>query len=584
MGSPREVFTVKRSGGARAGVVVVCAIATLAVAPAVVRAAVPPDRGDPCANAGRDTCGTTGVGLYKSVSRYGVRWFGDFRRAVPGEEHTFCLDLGYWYASPAYRYRPAAAASLRATNGRAVSTEKQARIAYAIWEYGRSRRPRQQAAVMLYVHMLMGDGRPGELAPAALGRPVAVLYRRVAAAATRFRGPYRVDARLSDKLTVGRRTTATIRVLSAAGNALPDARLTLSAEGADVASRQVRTDGSGLVVVSLTPTAVDVRLRVATEGLASSRPRVFVPTSATARRNGQRLAVPTSARVSATVSRLAQPVLTALVSRQTVRPGSSIFGRISVKGLEGATGGLEVELFGPFATRGKISCTHRPYWKDRLTVASSGDVLSPSVKVTRAGFYAYRIRVVATSTVPASATRCTLASTISLAVPKIVAGRGDFAARVRVSGIGARTPVRVSIRSLGINAAVVPAGIDIARGVLGLPSSIRRTSWWRDGAAPGTRSGAILIAGHVDSADAGVGAFFKLHGAHAGELVRLATADGHTYVYRVVSVRSYHKAALPTSLYSTSGPPRLFLVTCGGRFDAASGHYEDNVVVTAVPV
>ena len=63
-----------------------------------------------------------------------------------------------------------------------MSAEQQARIAYAIWEYGRSTRPRQQAAVMLYVHMLMGDGRPGELDPAALGRPVAVLYRRIAGA------------------------------------------------------------------------------------------------------------------------------------------------------------------------------------------------------------------------------------------------------------------------------------------------------------------------------------------------------------------------------------------------------------------
>ena len=171
----------------------------------------------------------------------------------------------------------------------------------------------------------------------------------------------------------------------------------------------------------------------------------------------------------------------------------------------------------------------------------------------------------------ASATDCTLAASTSLAVPKIVAGRGDLAARVRVSGVGARTPVRVSIRSLGISAPVVPAGIDIARGVLGLPSSIARTSWWRDGAAPGTQSGAILIAGHVDSADAGAGAFFKLHRARAHDLVRLATAGGTTYAYRVVSVRTYRKGALPTSVYSTNGPSRLILVTCGGRFDTAAG-------------
>jgi hypothetical protein len=32
-----------------------------------------------------------------------------------------------------------------------------------------------------------------------------------------------------------------------------------------------------------------------------------------------------------------------------------------------------------------------------------------------------------------------------------------------------------------------------------------------------------------------------------------------------------------------SGPPRLAIVTCGGPFDAATGHYVDNVIVWAVP-
>ena len=116
----------------------------------------------------------------------------------------------------------------------------------------------------------------------------------------------------------------------------------------------------------------------------------------------------------------------------------------------------------------------------------------------------------------------------------------------------------------------MPAGIDVVHGVLGLPSSIKRASWWRDGAAPGGHSGAILIAGHVDSASAGAGAFFKLHRARAGDLVRVAAADGGTYSYRVASVRTYRKSALPTSIYSTKGRARLVLVTCGGRFDPAA--------------
>jgi hypothetical protein len=138
--------------------------------------------------------------------------------------------------------------------------------------------------------------------------------------------------------------------------------------------------------------------------------------------------------------------------------------------------------------------------------------------------------------------------------------------------------------SVGIKAPVVPVGIDVVHGVLGLPSNIARAGWWRDGAAPGDRSGAMLIAGHVDSAGAGPGAFFRLHNARVGAPVRVATAGGRSFLYRVASVRNYGKRALPTSIFAAGGPPRLVLVTCGGRFDPARGHYPDNVVLVAVPV
>jgi hypothetical protein len=101
--------------------------------------------------------------------------------------------------------------------------------------------------------------------------------------------------------------------------------------------------------------------------------------------------------------------------------------------------------------------------------------------------------------------------------------------------------------------------------------------------APSAASGSILLAGHVDSARSGKGALFPLARATAGELVRLTTAAGQTVAYRVASVHRYPKSALPMSVYSPAGPARLVIVTCGGRFDPAAGHYRDNVVVTALP-
>jgi hypothetical protein len=48
-------------------------------------------------------------------------------------------------------------------------------------------------------------------------------------------------------------------------------------------------------------------------------------------------------------------------------------------------------------------------------------------------------------------------------------------------------------------------------------------------------------------------------------------------------VRLYPKKDLPLDVYSQTGPPRLVVVTCGGPFDTATRHYDDNVILTAVP-
>ena len=53
-------------------------------------------------------------------------------------------------------------APLRNRENEAVPLLNQQKLAYAVWSYGRTTTPNQAAAVMLYVHSLMGDARPGE--------------------------------------------------------------------------------------------------------------------------------------------------------------------------------------------------------------------------------------------------------------------------------------------------------------------------------------------------------------------------------------------------------------------------------------
>ena len=51
-----------------------------------------------------------------------------------------------------------------------------------------------------------------------------------------------------------------------------------------------------------------------------------------------------------------------------------------------------------------------------------------------------------------------------------------------------------------------------------------------------------------------------------------------------VRLRFGRQHMTPSPVYSLRGRARLVLVTCGGPFNRTTGHYRDNIVVTAVPV
>jgi sortase family protein len=882
----------------------------------------PPNQNDPCSSGGRNTCDTVGVGFYDTYA-YGVRWFGDYRNAVPDARQTFCIDLQYWYPSSSYRFRELAGEALRNREGEVVPIEHRRRMAYAMWAYGRSNRPNQQAAVMLYVHGQMGDARPGEADPAAVSDPVAQLYERVAKDAGRYHGPYRVEVGAPGKLRVGENGTATIRVLSHSGVPLPDVELTLSAEGTSVPTH-VSTGSDGVASVEFTARTADgATITARTEPISSTLPVVYAPTTPSAGVNGQRLAAPSSqvvsgssqtdafkgqAHVSSTadpatvvlgeastdrvtitgvdasfdvvatsslygparstgaircdgtparetewrtngpgdyvtkavtpprpgwyvyrqvvpdsagyegakttctdpaerVKVVAQPVVHTQVSSSRVAPGASITDTVTVEGLGGEKATVQAVLYGPFPARGAISCSGTPVWqgtieadgdgeyrtgafkaaapgyysyRERLvgsefvratetpcldaaettvvvaqpkastqvsdakvgsgaqltdtvtvsgagsveltvnvalygpfatsggiscsgqpvwtgTIAASGNgtyttapatvekvgyytyresiarteqtdafvgecgassetslvtaaprvvttvsddvvspgdaihdeisvsglgssearigvqlygpfatraaikctgtpydtaevyahgdgvVTTPGVRLKEAGFYTYVERLVGTDLIAEATTVCGEVSETALARPLVITGRNDATGRQSWAAADPPTPVRVRIEGLGIDAPVSPAGIDLKAGVLDVPAPISRLGWWLDGRLPGSKSGAVLIAGHVDSATAGAGALFHLKDARPGDRIQVTSTNGRTFGYRVTSVKTMPKQDLPPSIYSRSGPARLVLVTCGGPFDAGSRHYRDNVVVTAVP-
>jgi sortase (surface protein transpeptidase) len=93
--------------------------------------------------------------------------------------------------------------------------------------------------------------------------------------------------------------------------------------------------------------------------------------------------------------------------------------------------------------------------------------------------------------------------------------------------------------------------------------------------------GAAVIEGHVDS-QVGPAVFFRLGALHPGDRIDVTLADGMTAVFRVTGVREYAKANFPTTMiYGATNYASLRVVTCGGTFDNATGHYVSSVVVFA---
>lgn len=144
----------------------------------------------------------------------------------------------------------------------------------------------------------------------------------------------------------------------------------------------------------------------------------------------------------------------------------------------------------------------------------------------------------------------------------------------------AEPPVRVRSPALGIDAPVDPVTV-AGDATLGVPDDVRRLGWWTSGAMVGAATGTVVIDGHVDSTS-GAGALFRLARAPLGATLDVTTAD-RTVRYVVRARRDYPKAALPPEVFSDTSPPRLVLITCGGSFNTARGHYTENIVVYATP-
>lgn len=166
--------------------------------------------------------------------------------------------------------------------------------------------------------------------------------------------------------------------------------------------------------------------------------------------------------------------------------------------------------------------------------------------------------------------------------PAAAAAGTTGATTVRGPALRPSAPVAVTIPAIGVRSALLRLGLN-RDGTLQVPSitaSANEAAWYKNSVTPG-QAGTSVIEGHVDSYR-GPAVFFRLGALKPGNLIDVKRADGITAVFRVTGVREYDKDEFPSrAIFGPADYAALRLITCGGDFDPATGHYLSSVVVFA---
>ncbi|VXB47829.1 class F sortase [Nocardioides sp. AX2bis] len=152
----------------------------------------------------------------------------------------------------------------------------------------------------------------------------------------------------------------------------------------------------------------------------------------------------------------------------------------------------------------------------------------------------------------------------------------------RVGSAVARVPTAVRLPGTDL-LDVVPVGTR-EDGLLDVPADVDVLGWWEGGARVGDPFGSVLLAGHVDSEDEGLGPSARLLTVERGDEVEVR-AGGRTTSYAVASRRFVPLDDLGSypRILSADGPARVTLVTCAPPFLPDEGGYQNLAVVTALP-
>src|SRR5580693_8569165 len=145
-------------------------------------------------------------------------------------------------------------------------------------------------------------------------------------------------------------------------------------------------------------------------------------------------------------------------------------------------------------------------------------------------------------------------------------------------------PVSLTIPLIGVQTNLMTLGL-ASNGELQVPplNMASVAGWYTGSPRPGSIGSAIIV-GHIDTTR-GPAVFARLNTLTRGDKIYVKRADGTLAEFRVTSVQTYLKDHFPTEdVYGPVPDAELRLITCGGTFDKAIGHYLSNFVVYATEV
>ncbi len=143
-------------------------------------------------------------------------------------------------------------------------------------------------------------------------------------------------------------------------------------------------------------------------------------------------------------------------------------------------------------------------------------------------------------------------------------------------------PFHIRVDRIGVDASVVAVGVDPGTRSMQIPG-LDDVGWYQFGSLPGDPTGTAVLVGHVDG-NGRAGVFADLRDLAPGDTLTVTLPNGSPRTFAVTGIEQFNKQALPSDLFARGGAPRLALITCGGAFDADTGHYLDNVVVVAAAI